>query len=260
MKLFRFIMSGLLALCLVLMPVVSSANAGSTTVPTPTKTLPKDFKFPPMSEIAKRIVSRANVVNYAVESLLGAVDWVLDSKNNRIIYKQSETDGKNCSAWHGDKTFTGDLKQVGDAWCQSIRDYNNPAERFKKISHVQYSVGCKGGAGGVIVHCELGEGSVSFNDIAEQIIKNAKAGHAESVDFVVEVANELALLSQHGNKNTVDQGIQKDWENAERDGNGNRPDKCEWLKANQHKYSADRVKMTAKAWGCRHSRQSKDKK
>ncbi|WLF84359.1 polymorphic toxin type 34 domain-containing protein [Moraxella sp. ZY210820] len=256
MKLFRFIMSGLLALCLVLMPVVSSANAGSTTAPALAKTLPTGFKFPPVSEIAKRMVSRANVVNYAVESLLGAVDWVLDYKNNRIIYKQSETDGKNCSAWHGDKTFTGDLKQVGDAWCQSIRDYNNPAERFKKISHVQYSVGCKGGAGGVIVHCELGEGSVSFNDIAEQIIKNAKAGHAESVDFVVEVANELALLSQHGKGNKADSGIEKDY-NAETN-NGRTQEKCEWLKANQYRYSADRVKATAKAWKCRHSRQSKD--
>ena len=37
-------------------------------------------------------------------------------------------------------------------------------------------------------------------------------------------------------------------------------DKCEWLKENAHRFDKKIVKATQKAWGCRHSRVSKDKK
>lgn len=56
----------------------------------------------------------------------------------------------------------------------------------------------------------------------------------------------------------ADTGIRLDWEYAKRI-NGQRPDICEWLAQNKHRYSVEAVKKTEKAWGCRHSRTSKDK-
>lgn len=152
------------------------------------------FSIPQLSEVSKRVgqASGRVAVVFAVNKLLGGVDYVLDPANNRVVYKQKEADGKNCTAWHGEKKFTGDLKSVGHQWCQAIRDYNNPADSFDKISHIQYWVGCKGGAGSVIVYCELGEGYVSFQDIAQQIIQNAKAGHADSIAFLALVATDIA--------------------------------------------------------------------
>lgn len=36
---------------------------------------------------------------------------------------------------------------------------------------------------------------------------------------------------------------------------GEPPDRCKWLEENKHRYRADQVKRTQKAWGCRRSRQ-----
>ncbi len=41
---------------------------------------------------------------------------------------------------------------------------------------------------------------------------------------------------------------------AARQCGGEPPDRCEWLEQNKHKYRADQVKATQKAWGCRRSR------
>lgn len=69
------------------------------------------------------------------------------------------------------------------------------------------------------------------------------------------------ITSQHGSNNNPDSKILEDWVNTtERDANGKKPDRCAWLAQNKHKYSAGAVKATEKAWGCRHSRVSKDKK
>lgn len=35
---------------------------------------------------------------------------------------------------------------------------------------------------------------------------------------------------------------------------GEPPDRCKWLEENKHRYRADQVKATQKAWGCRRSR------
>lgn len=68
---------------------------------------------------------------------------------------------------------------------------------------------------------------------------------------------DVALLSsQHGKNNVADSGIRDDY-HAETN-NGKTQGRCEWLKANKHRYSAKRVTKTEKAWKCRHSRQSKD--
>lgn len=37
-------------------------------------------------------------------------------------------------------------------------------------------------------------------------------------------------------------------------------DRCEWLRRNAHRFPKAAVKATEKAWGCRHSRASRDKK
>ena len=37
-------------------------------------------------------------------------------------------------------------------------------------------------------------------------------------------------------------------------------DRCDWLKKNADRFDNKRVKATQKAWGCRHSRISKDRK
>ncbi|WLF84650.1 polymorphic toxin type 33 domain-containing protein [Moraxella sp. ZY210820] len=196
MKLFRFIMSGLLALCLIVMPVVSSANAGSTTAPTPAKSLPTDFKFPPIGEIAKRMVSRANVVNYAVESLLGAVDWVLDPANNQAKIK-FPTPTSVCRGSYLHYKWIGTADYVAESYCKAINRNQSKhifGEWNRRGSTTYSRATCAGGYGGsTFVDCGLPveETSIPLNVIAEQIIQNAQAGHAESVDFVVDVANEL---------------------------------------------------------------------
>ena len=44
----------------------------------------------------------------------------------------------------------------------------------------------------------------------------------------------------------------------QREGSGGK-NRCDWLKKNSHRWSKAQVKRTEKAWGCRHSRASKDK-
>jgi len=47
-------------------------------------------------------------------------------------------------------------------------------------------------------------------------------------------------------------------QSLQREGTGGK-DRCAWLKENSHRWSKSQVKATEKAWGCRHSRASKDK-
>lgn len=59
--------------------------------------------------------------------------------------------------------------------------------------------------------------------MAEQVIKNAQAGHAESVDFVVDVANELKkqtgakpIASANANEDTDTSNPDKEKDDSER--------------------------------------------
>lgn len=50
---------------------------------------------------------------------------------------------------------------------------------------------------------------LSYEQVAEQIIKNAKAGHAESVDFVLMIDREIALAKAKSSQRCI-----KEWEEA----------------------------------------------
>jgi RHS repeat-associated protein len=47
-------------------------------------------------------------------------------------------------------------------------------------------------------------------------------------------------------------------QSLQKEGTGGK-NRCDWLKENSYRWSAKQVKATEKAWGCRHSRKSKDK-
>lgn len=63
------------------------------------------------------------------------------------------------------------------------------------------------------------------------------------------------LMTAHGNQ--ADTAIQDAYN---RECNKSDDSRCEWLKRNAHRFPKPAVKATEKAWGCRHSRISKDKK
>lgn len=121
------------------------------------------------------------------------------------------------------------------------------------------------------------ERSISYDDVAQKILDNALADQEEAVDYIFDVAETAVplerqildwentkvvydpLLTSYGNQ--ADSAIKTAWNDfSGRDEKGKRPDRCDWLKENQHLFPADAVNATEKAWGCRHSRASKDKK
>lgn len=73
-----------------------------------------------------------------------------------------------------------------------------------------------------------------------------------------QINKDLGLYSYATRGNQAHSGIERDWINS---GSSDvRLERCAWLAKNKHNYSAEAVKATEKAWGCRHSRVSKDKK
>jgi hypothetical protein len=61
-------------------------------------------------------------------------------------------------------------------------------------------------------------------------------------------------MASHGN--VADTAITQ---SLQREGMGGK-NRCDWFKDNAHRWPKAAVKATEKAWGCRHSRQCKDKK
>ena len=82
----------------------------------------------------------------------------------------------------------------------------------------------------------------------------AGAGAAAAQPYVTDWLNQAAW-NMAAKGNVADTAIVQ---TMIREGTGGK-NKCDWLKANQHRFPARAVKQTEKAWGCRHSRQSKDK-
>jgi hypothetical protein len=56
--------------------------------------------------------------------------------------------------------------------------------------------------------------------------------------------------------NVADTAITQVWQSE----GGRGKNKCDWLKENAYRWLRTQVKRTEKAWKCRHSRQSKDRK
>lgn len=68
------------------------------------------------------------------------------------------------------------------------------------------------------------------------------------------LALQVTLMAAHGNH--ADTAIQDAYSRECKKSD----DRCEWLKRNAYKFPPAAVKATEKAWGCRPSRISKDKK
>jgi len=116
-----------------------------------------------------------------------------------------------------------------------------------------------------------GENPTNYTDPTGEIIFTATfgitawalAGDAALIGSLWWATQDHSTCQMAAHGNQADTGIQQDsgeYASNEKMNCRKPKDRCEWLEANKGKYSQKRYKATAKAWGCRPCRVSKDKR
>lgn len=153
---------------------------------------------PNPTQVAKVLARGAAgyALSVAVEQLLGAVDWVLDPANNRIVYKEPKA-GAGTGNWVA--TVAGQTLYFSTA---------DSACRAHKISGWQYShsvthgnyASCFFSNGSVVVDfhnvdyvgtAEEEEKSISLETVAQQVISNAAAGDVSAQQAITAAAQDV---------------------------------------------------------------------
>lgn len=160
-----------------------------------------NFPIPDVKEVAKHIgrVGRANAVSFAIEQLFDGIDWVLDPANNRARIKFKEPT-KLCGGSQNKQYWTQPKETVAKKYCADI-GYANAHEYLLGLTNdkhpefIEYRVDCDKGYGGVgFVYCgkqDSKETTLTYVEIASEIIKHAKRGHKPSITFLKEVDDLL---------------------------------------------------------------------
>lgn len=164
-----------------------------------------------VSNVGKGLVRRtpAAAITYAVTALLGkAVDWVMDAENNRIKYKDPDaatgSPAGTKGGWYdpATKKYYASVDAIADALCASKGGFKawDGAKPVGGKNYMYLGVFCHGGfvkfeysPNHQLVH-DAGTGSpeyqyIPIDTVAQQVIANADAGHAPSM----EVMNNTAL-------------------------------------------------------------------
>ena len=156
----------------------------------------------------------------AVEQLLGAVDWVLDPVNNRIVYNEGAPvcSANNCAGWYYGSTFltnVNDGATICNAWFpltsvdksqyQNGGPINFPSGNPYDGSNFRCYWRDDGGiAGSNIIYYRVKEGVLPQEEekylplpvVTQKVISNAEAGEDEilqmlSQDYINLVANSV---------------------------------------------------------------------
>lgn len=129
------------------------------------------------------------IVGLAIKGLVGLVDYVMDPENNRVKIT------KNTGLWTDhDREIVGNVATVGRYECAKphgwgggggpiVRDYT-----YLGFAYVE----CNNGYGHIWMYQE--EETLTFDQLADQVFKNAQAGQPEAIAAIGEIADAQATL------------------------------------------------------------------
>ena len=125
------------------------------------------------------------IVGLAIKGLVGLVDYVMDPENNRVKIT------KNTGLWTDyDKEIVGNIATVGRYECAKPHGWGGgggPIVRDFTYAGFAY-VECNNGYGHIWMYQE--EETLTFDQLADQIFKNAQAGQPEAIAAIGSVADE----------------------------------------------------------------------
>ncbi|WP_392405380.1 hypothetical protein ACF3OJ_07995 [Cardiobacterium hominis] len=129
------------------------------------------------------------IVGLAIKGLVGLVDYVMDPENNRVKIT------KNTGLWTDyHKEIVGNIATVGRYECAKPHGWGGgggPIVRDFTYAGFAY-VKCNNGYGMIRMHQE--EETLTFDQLADQVFKNAQAGQPEAIAAIGEIADAQATL------------------------------------------------------------------
>ncbi len=160
---------------------------------------------PNASQVAK--VLRGGIAGYtltfAVEQLLGAVDWVMDPANNRIKYFETSCPANNCVGWYFGNTFLTSVKNPESAcsafWLLRTDLHANFLNGGPYI-YTDISIRCMWNdkynrleGSNLVNYITIGkvEKTLSLETVAQQVIENAQNNDLDSQFAVLAAATNI---------------------------------------------------------------------
>lgn len=129
------------------------------------------------------------IVGLAIKGLVGLVDYVMDPENNRVKIT------KNTGLWTDyHKEIVGNIATVGRYECAKPHGWGGGGGPIvRDYTHLGYAyVKCNNGYGMIRMHQE--EETLTFDQLADQVFKNAQAGQPEAIAAIGEIADAQATL------------------------------------------------------------------
>jgi probable urease-associated protein len=129
------------------------------------------------------------IVGLAIKGLVGLVDYVMDPENNRVKIT------KNTGLWTDyDRKIVGNVATVGRYECAKPHGWGGGGGPIvRDYTHLGYAyVKCNNGYGFIRMHQE--EETLTFDQLADQVFKNAQAGQPEAIAAIGEIADAQATL------------------------------------------------------------------
>ena len=129
------------------------------------------------------------IVGLAIKGLVGLVNYVMDPENNRVKIT------KNTGLWTDyDRKIVGNVATVGRYECAKPHGWGGGGGPIvRDYTHLGYAyVKCNNGYGFIRMHQE--EETLTFDQLADQVFKNAQAGQPEAIAAIGEIADAQATL------------------------------------------------------------------
>lgn len=174
---------------------------------------------PNASQVAK--VLRGGIAGYAlsfaVEQLLGAVDWVLDPTNNRIVYKNevsydvicygSPSSPQNCVA---NATISDIEKKYG-----CLLEHVSPESQYsgiyngKKFTWIGSCVSGSLGQGIMVGEMPLPEEkTLPLETVAQKVIENAESDNIDAQFAVLAAANNILSEAENDDAKAIEDELE----------------------------------------------------
>ena len=139
-----------------------------------------------------KFIGRANFISavfLAIKGLFDMVDYVMDPENNRVKFTI------NTGLWTDhDREIVGNIATVGRYECAKPHGWGGGGGPIvRDYTHLGYAyVKCNNGYGFIRMHQE--EETLTFDQLADQVFKNAQAGQPEAIAAIGEIADAQATL------------------------------------------------------------------